>query len=128
MFGPNVKADERGIYYHHREKEFHNLLIELQDVFKEKFGYKNYHILFITGNGTFVNEMVINSFYDQFTFLDTDVTFGEGLSKIPTFTLKGSSKFNFFIDIHHLPNVENYIFSPPFKKIGSLLYCCTSTI
>lgn len=84
MFGPNVKADERGFYYHHRENEFHKIMLDLEIVFKEKFGYYDYNILFITGSGTFVNEIVVNSYISKFEFLDTDGTFGKRLASIPT--------------------------------------------
>lgn len=80
MFGPNVKADEReGVYYHHRETTFHEILKSLETVFVHKFGLTNYDILFITGSGTTANEIVIYSFHDRFTPFFKEAEFGKRL-------------------------------------------------
>jgi len=83
MFGPNVRADERGVYYHHRESMFHEILKSLENVFAKKFGLEDYDFLFITGSGTTANEIVIFSLDRiRFNFLFDDADFGVRLRKI----------------------------------------------
>jgi len=82
MFGPNVKTDERGIYYHHREGMFHSILESLENVLANKFGLEEYEFVFLTGSGTTANETVIFSFRQRFTFLFTDADFGQRLVNI----------------------------------------------
>lgn len=79
MFGPNIKADSRGIYYHHREGMFHEILQSLENIFINKFGLQDYNFIFLTGNGTTANETVISSFCYAFNFLFTDAEFGRRL-------------------------------------------------
>jgi aspartate aminotransferase-like enzyme len=82
MFGPNVKADERGLYYHHRETSFHVLLQALEVMFTEHFGLDEYEFLFLTGSGTTANETIIFSFRYGFDFLHTDAEFGLRLQRM----------------------------------------------
>lgn len=82
MFGPNVRADTRGIYYHHREDMFHELLKSLEATFAHKFGLERYEFLFLTGSGTTANEVIIFSFRTKFDFLFDDADFGMRLRKM----------------------------------------------
>lgn len=82
MFGPNVKSDERGVYYHHREEMFRTILRAIEQLFIHKFGLEEYRILFITGSGTTVNESVIFGFRKRFRFLFDDATFGRRLADL----------------------------------------------
>jgi len=83
MFGPNVKADERGCYYHHREEMFHLILGALRSVFSKRFGLGEYDYLFLTGSGTVANETVIFSLSrSRFNFLFDDAEFGNRLRKM----------------------------------------------
>ena len=82
MFGPNVKSDDSGIYYHHREDRFHNMLEEIEQIFVKKFGLDDYIMLFLTGSGTTANEAVIFSFKAQFTYLFFDAEFGRRLLRL----------------------------------------------
>lgn len=83
MFGPNVRADTRGIYYHHRESMFHEILKSLENVFAKKFGLEDYDFLFVTGSGTTANEIIIFSLDRiRFNFLFDDADFGIRLRKM----------------------------------------------
>jgi len=83
MFGPNVKSDERGIYYHHRETQFHIILHNLREIFAHRFGLEDYDFLFLTGSGTTANETVIFSLGQaKFKFLFDNAEFGSRLRKM----------------------------------------------
>lgn len=83
MFGPNVKSDERGIYYHHRETQFHEVMKSLKGIFAHKFGLEEYDFLFLTGSGTTANETIIFSLgRAKFRTLFADAEFGRRLRKM----------------------------------------------
>lgn len=85
MFGPNVKSDERSsVYYHHRGDTFHTTLKILEELMRHKFGLDNYNFLFITGSGSFVNEMIIYSFQYCFNTLFSKEEFGHRLLLMET--------------------------------------------
>jgi aspartate aminotransferase-like enzyme len=80
MFGPNVKADERGCYYHHRGDMFHQILGSLKGMFGKRFGLEDYDYLFLTGSGTTANETVIFSLgRARMNVLFDDAEFGNRL-------------------------------------------------
>ena len=83
MFGPNVKADERGIDYHHRGDMFHEILKSLRNSFGQRFGLTDYDYFFLTGSGTTANETVVFSLAQaKFSFLFDDAEFGNRLRKM----------------------------------------------
>jgi len=76
MFGPNIKADFGGEYFHHREPRFHSLLRDVEHLFQERFGLSDYDILFLTGSGTLANEIIMSSFQGDIRVLEPDTEFG----------------------------------------------------
>lgn len=63
MFGPNVRtlASDATHYFHHREPAYRALLAETTRLFRELFllPEDEWSVLFVTGSGTVVNEMVL---------------------------------------------------------------------
>ena len=67
MFYPNKKTSFNGkVNFSHRSSAFHSLMIDLEQAFKEKFGLQDYKLIFVTGSGTLVNEMVLEGFVPIF--------------------------------------------------------------
>lgn len=79
MFGPNVKANSSNIYYHHREESFHHLMFRIEEAFRNCFGLDDYDLLFVTGSGTLVNEIIIFSCKYEFTVYHNSHEFGKRL-------------------------------------------------
>jgi aspartate aminotransferase-like enzyme len=80
MFGPNVKTGTHGMYMHHREQRFRNLVLELNSAFQETFQLPDYEFLFVTGSGTLVNEILVRSFRSMWTVAQVEGKFTKALT------------------------------------------------
>ena len=75
MFDPNCETlfEKKNVGFSHRSDKFKTILIELENIFKTKFGLpEDSIVLFITGSGTLVNEIVLSSMKPHSIFLNVD--------------------------------------------------------
>ena len=83
MFNPNNKTEiGSSKQYSHRSDEFHQLMIDLEMTFKQKFGLQGWKIVFVTGSGTLVNEMVLRGFKKRFLIYNSGGKFAKRLVEL----------------------------------------------
>lgn len=87
MLGPNVKDVFPGCEFHglqmdHRGHRFRELMFLLQERFRQTFRMPDFTFLFVTGSGTFANEIILSSIRGTWQMYYCDAKFGGALARM----------------------------------------------